>query len=128
MKELAREKFLTCNCNCAESVLLSANEKCGLNIAEGDVALISGFGGGMGCGQTCGALCGAVAALGKAKVTGSAHTTTGLREDCAKMVANFEAEFGSLACSVVKAKYFKPDVRCAYVVEKTAEMLEEMLK
>ncbi len=128
MKTIAREKFLNCNCNCAESVLLGANEKCQLNIAEGDIALVSGFGGGMGCGQTCGALCGAVAALGKAKVAGCAHATTGLREDCAKMVATFEAEFGSLACSEVKAKYFTPEVRCAHVVERTAELLEEMLK
>ena len=70
-----REIFLDGNYNCAETVLLWANERYGLNVAPEDVRLVSGFGGGMGCGENCGALLGAIAALSKALVQDRAHTT-----------------------------------------------------
>ena len=48
--------FLDGNYNCAEVVLLWADERYGLGIPAEDVRLVSGFGGGMGCGENCGAL------------------------------------------------------------------------
>ena len=50
-----QELFLEKDYNCAETVLLWANERYGLRVAPEDVALVSGFGGGLGCGETCGA-------------------------------------------------------------------------
>ena len=40
--------FLEKDYNCAETVLLWANEKYGLGVAPEDVKLVSGFGGGLG--------------------------------------------------------------------------------
>ena len=54
-----RTLFLEKDYNCAETVLLWANEKYGLGVAPEDVKLVSGFGRGLGSGENCGALRGA---------------------------------------------------------------------
>ena len=123
-----REIFLDDNYNCAEAVLLWANERYGLNVAPEDVRLVSGFGGGMGCGENCGALLGAMAALSKALVQDRAHTTPGFREACAELVDRFRADLGSIECTELKEKYRRPDVRCLYVVERAAAILDEYMQ
>ena len=123
-----REIFLDDNYNCAETVLLWANERYGLNVALEDVRLVSGFGGGMGCGENCGALLGAMAALSKALVQDRAHTTPGFREACAGLVDRFRADLGSIECTELKEKYRQPDVRCLCVVERAATILDEHMQ
>ena len=81
-----REIFLDKDCNCAETLLLWADEKYGLGVAPEDVKLVSGFGGGLGCGENCGALLGALAALSKALVRDRGHATPGFKETCAGLV------------------------------------------
>ena len=123
-----REIFLDGNYNCAEAVLLWANERYGLNVAPEDVRLVSGFGGGMGCGENCGALLGAMAALSKALVQERAHVTPAFREACAELVGRFRADLGSIQCEELKEKYRRPDVRCLFVVERAAAVLEEYMQ
>lgn len=122
-----REIFLDGNYNCAEAVLLWANERYGLGVASEDVRLVSGFGGGLGCGENCGALLGALAALSKILVTDKAHTTPGFREACAELVSRFRADLGSIECTELKERYRRPDVRCLYVVERAAAILDEYM-
>ena len=122
-----REIFLDGNYNCAEAVLLWANERYSLNVASEDVRLVSGFGGGMGCGENCGALLGAMAALSKALVQDRAHTTPGFREACNRLVDRFRADLGSIECVDLKEKYRRPDVRCLYVVERAAAILDQYI-
>ena len=119
-----RELFLDTDHNCAEAVLLWADERYGLNIAPEDVKLVSGFGGGLGCEETCGALLGAMAALSKRLVRDRAHVTPGFREDCAGLVDRFRAELGSIRCGELKQMYRRPDVRCLFVVERAAAILD----
>ena len=123
-----RELFLDRNYNCAETILLWANQRYGLRIAPEDVRLASGFGGGLGCGETCGALLGALAALSKALVQDRAHTTPGFPEACAELVHRFKEDLGSIVCEELKEKYRRPDVRCLYVVERAATVLDEYMK
>ena len=123
-----RELFLDGNYNCAESVLLWANERYGLRIPAEDVRLVSGFGGGLGCGENCGALLGAMAALSKVLVQDRAHTTPGFREACGELVTRFRADLGSIECTELKEKYRRPDVRCLYVVERAAAVLDEYMQ
>ena len=120
-----RDTFVGANYNCAETVLLWANEKYGLHIAPEDIRLVSGFGGGLGCGENCGALLGAVAALSKCLVRDKAHETPGFREACSELVKRFREDLGSVECVDLKAKYRQPDVRCLYVVERAAALLDE---
>ena len=120
-----REIFLDGNYNCAEAVLLWADERYGLNVAPEDIRLVSGFGGGMGCGENCGALLGAMAALSKILVKDRAHTTPGFKEACTGLVDRFREDLGGIECTDLKEKYRRPDVRCLYVVERAAAILDE---
>jgi C_GCAxxG_C_C family probable redox protein len=123
-----REIFLEKDHNCAETVLLWANERYGLNVAPEDVSLVSGFGGGLGCGENCGALLGALAVLGKIRVASRAHATVGFNEECARLVDLFRTDLGSIECAELKELYRRPDVRCLYVVERAAAVLDAYLK
>ena len=123
-----REIFLDKDCNCAETLLLWADEKYGLGVAPEDVKLVSGFGGGLGCGENCGALLGALAALSKALVRDKAHATTGFREACAGLVDRFREELGSIECEELKERHRRPDVRCLLVVERAAAILDEYMQ
>ncbi len=123
-----QELFLEKDYNCAETVLLWANERYGLRVAPEDVALVSGFGGGLGCGETCGALLGAMAVLSKALVRERAHATPAFREACAELVGRFRADLGSIQCEELKEKYRRPDVRCLFVVERAAAVLDDCLR
>ena len=109
-------------------MLLWANEKYGLGVAPEDVKLVSGFGGGLGSGENCGALLGALAALSKALVRERAHATTGFGATCAGLVNRFRAELGTIECTELKEKYRRPDVRCLYVVERAAAILDEYMQ
>ena len=123
-----REIFLDQDRNCAEALLLWADEKYGLGVAPEDVKLVSGFGGGLGSGENCGALLGALAALSKALVRERAHATTGFGATCAGLVNRFRAELGTIECTELKEKYRRPDVRCLYVVERAAAILDEYMQ
>ncbi len=123
-----REIFLDGNYNCAEAVLLWANQRYGLGVAPEDIRLVSGFGGGMGCGENCGALLGAMAALSKVLVKDKAHVTPAFKEACAELVGRFRADLGSIECTELKEKYRRPDVRCLFVLERAAAVLDEYLQ
>ena len=123
-----REIFLDKDYDCAEAVLLWADEKYGLHVPLEDVRLVSGFGGGLGCGENCGALLGALAALSKALVRDRAHASPGFKEACAELTDRFRADLGSIQCTELKEKYRRPDVRCLYVVERAAAVLDEYMQ
>ena len=123
-----QEIFLEKDYNCAEAVLLWANEKYALDLSPEDVTPVSGFGGGLGAGENCGALLGALAALSKIMVLERAHATPGFREACAELVDRFRGDLGSIECTELKEKYRRPDVRCLYVVERAAAVLEEYMQ
>ena len=123
-----REIFLDKDYNCAEAVLLWADERYGLGVAPEDVKLVSGFGGGLGCGENCGALLGAMAALSKAQVRDRGHATPGFKEVCAGLTDRFRADLGSIRCTELKEKYRRPDVRCLYVVERAAAILDKYMQ
>ena len=123
-----REIFLDQDRNCAEALLLWADEKYGMGVAPEDVKLVSGFGGGLGSGENCGALLGAMAALSKALVRERAHATTGFGATCAGLVNRFRAELGTIECTELKEQYRRPDVRCLYVVERAAAILDEYMQ
>ncbi len=122
-----QELFLDQDHNCAETVLLWADERYGLDVAPEDVKLVSGFGGGLGCGENCGALLGALAALSKKLVKDRAHETPGFREACAELTNRFRADLGSVECTELKERYRRSDVRCLYVVERAAAILDDYM-
>ena len=127
MKNIAKKYYMEKGYNCAEAVLLAANERFGLGLSAEDARLVGGFGGGLGCGMTCGALCGAMAAIGRARLHGRAHETEGFAPMCAEFVNRFEKKLGSTDCTELKGKYRTDEARCLKTVELAAELLEEYL-
>ena len=122
LKEKARYYYGTLGKNCAEGILLAANDVYGLGLTEKDIVLFAGFGGGMGCGSTCGSLTGAIGVLSK---------LFGTREDfrslCGEFVTIFEKALGGLDCGTLATKYKTEETRCVTAVELTAEALEKFI-
>jgi C_GCAxxG_C_C family probable redox protein len=114
--------------NCAEAILRTANEDLGLGLDKNALLLAAGFGGGMGVGNVCGALTGAIMVLSRLYVKERAHESTRIKEIEKKFIEAFEKEFGTLLCTPIKGKHFKPDVHCKSVVLAAAEILENLLK
>ena len=128
LADVAERYFLQGDFNCAESVLLAANEVYELGLDKDNChRLVSAFGGGMGCGLLCGAIAGAMAALGQAAVTERAHVTDGFKDLCAETAAKMEEALGSVNCSVIKPELFVEGRRCAETVRRAADVLEKQM-
>ena len=125
LKQCAHDYFLHKDCNCAEAVVMAANDTWGLGITPADVHLLSGFGGGMGCKRTCGALAGGVAIIGRLAVTDCAHNTPGFGPLCGEFVQQFIDKLGSDQCADLTPRYRTEAERCVAVVEHAAQLLEE---
>ncbi len=65
LKEKAAYYYGELGKNCAEGLLLAANDVYHLNLTQDEILLFAGFGGGMGCGSTCGSLSGAIGVLSR---------------------------------------------------------------
>ena len=128
LADVAERYFLQEDFNCAESVLLAANEVYELGLDKDNChRLVSAFGGGMGCGLLCGAIAGAMAALGQVAVTERAHVTEGFKDLCADTAAKMEEALGSVNCSVIKPEFFVEGRRCAETVRRAADVLEAQM-
>jgi C_GCAxxG_C_C family probable redox protein len=114
--------------NCAETILRVANGELKLGLDKNALLLAAGFGGGMAVGNVCGALTGSIMVLSRLYVKERAHESGRIKEIEKKFIEAFEKEFGTLLCTPIKSKHFKPDVHCKSVVLATAEILENLLK
>lgn len=128
LADAAERYFLEGDFNCAESVLLAANEVYALGL-DGETChrLVSAFGGGMGCGLLCGAIAGAMAALGQAAVDGRAHTTEGFKALCADTARKMHDALGDYNCAAIKPELFAEGRRCAETVRRAASVLEAQM-
>lgn len=127
LADVAEKYYIEGDYNCAESVVLAANEMYGLGLDENAYQLLSAFGGGMGCGGVCGALAGALSVLGKVNVTGRAHATKGFRTLCSSCVLEIEKELGGRNCDQLKPVYFAAEKRCLKTVRIACDVLERRL-
>ena len=129
LADVAENYFLQGDFNCAESVLLAANDVYELGLDKDSChRLVSAFGGGMGCGLLCGAIAGAMAALGQQAVCGRAHATEGFKDLCASAAAELEHALGGVNCAVIKPALFKENVRCLETVCRAADVLEKQME
>ena len=109
---------------CAESVLRACNDVYGLNIAQEDLILYTGFCGGMASGSVCGCLAASIGALSKMYVG-----REDFRELCRNYVAVFQEKLGcdSFNCAVLEPKYKTEEARCSACVSVAADALEEYI-
>lgn len=128
LKEKAVAYYRDDDRNCAEAILMAANDVYKLGLSPETIHIIGGFGGGMGCGDACGALSGAVAVLSAMDKAPKAHESETLKADCAALAAAFEAKLGSTRCDVLTPKYKTEADRCVKTVQLAAEVLADFLK
>lgn len=119
------EKYYLQHRNCAESLLLAANDAYELGLTEREIQMMKAFGGGMGAGGACGALTGAVAALSLLYSTTKGAVENGLRTDAGQLVTEFEAALTHVDCRVLKPIYFDAQNRCLETVLRGADVLEK---
>ena len=98
LKERATYYYMEDGCNCAEAVLLAANDVYGLGLSDETAKVVGGFGGGMGCGNACGAL-----------------------------VKDFEAALGSTMCADLRKIHANQTQRCLKTVLAACDVLESHL-
>ena len=118
----------TYDLNCAETMLYAVNEEYNLNLSVDTYKSVAAFGGGMGIEGVCGALTGALAALGILYTDEKAHQSPLVKELTIEFINKFEQELNSSNCRELKKNYRNDEIRCKVIVEKTAEILEDIIK
>lgn len=123
-----REIYLDEGKNCAETLFRAGLRSRGQEVStEGRRAMI-GFGGGFSVGSVCGAIVGGVAAIGCLVGSTDAEDDSCCKEATARFYALCKDAFSVVDCDAIKPVYRKEDTRCLYVVERTAEVLETVLR
>ena len=113
--------------NCAECILVAANEEYNLNISKQTLMTMASFGGGMAIGSTCGAATGAIAALGVMFTDDRGHNSPHVREMTGKFLREFNRRMETLDCILLKEKYYDAERRCEKMMIVSAEVLEGMV-
>ena len=113
--------------NCAEAMLIAANEAYELDLDERSLRIASPFGGGMGCEHACGALTGGLMVLGCMRGQTVSHQDPRLAALRDAYVQSFRERFGSVDCAAIKPAHRSETRGCAPVVETAAVLLEEIL-
>lgn len=123
VKKYREEKY---DLNCAESIMYAANEEYDLNLSKETLKVMSGFGGGIGTGDICGVITGAVAVIGVMFTEVSGHKSPRVKEMAQKFISNFQDKLGYIKCDDLKKEYTHIK-RCTLMIEKGAEILEEII-
>ncbi len=114
--------------NCAEILLMAANEKYNLELNDKFVKAVCPFGGGIQSEKTCGALLGATAALGIMYAEDRPCTNEKMKNITKRFVEEFDKEFGSVECKYIKEHHRSETEGCNPVKIRAAEVMERVIK
>jgi C_GCAxxG_C_C family probable redox protein len=114
--------------NCAEILLISANEKYNLGLDNRFIKAVCPFGGGLQSEKTCGALLGALAAVGVMYTEDKPCTNDKMKAITKELVEEFEKEFGAIDCKCIKEHHRSETEGCGPVKIRTAEVFERVIK
>lgn len=115
--------------NCAECVVLAANEELNLNLSKDTITALGAYGGGAGCGSLCGALAGAIGVLGVVNTdnTKASRFSPKTAEKTSEMVAWFQETYGSELCNYIKEQNELKGINCDPLIVNTANKLQELI-
>lgn len=114
--------------NCAEILLMAANEKYNLELNDKFIKAVCPFGGGIQSEKTCGALLGATAALGIMYAEDKPCTNEKMKNITKRFVEEFDKEFGSVECKYIKEHHRSETEGCNPVKIRAAEVMERVIK
>ncbi|PKK94819.1 MAG: hypothetical protein CVV60_04470 [Tenericutes bacterium HGW-Tenericutes-5] len=122
MNNLIKEYYLEKGFNCAETMLLTANDEFNMQLDESHIRIMSGFGGGMCREKVCGVVTGGVAVLS------IIFTDKDLLK---KLVIEFqektEIEFSANDCKAIKPILRDELNKCANVIDKAYQILKNLI-
>ena len=121
------KKYYENDYNCAEALILAANDTYKLGLDEKTAKVMGAFGGGCGCGHICGALAGALGTIGALAISERAHVTPDFGPLRAEFMEKYAEKLGSHMCSDLKPKYRTEEAGCVQTCLLTAELLAEYL-
>lgn len=113
--------------NCAEILLMAANEQYNLGLDDRFYKAVCPLGGGIQSEKTCGALLGALSAIGIMYTEDRPTTNDKMKEKTKQFLAEFEKEFGSLDCVTIKVHHRSETEGCSQVKIRTAEVFERVV-
>ena len=113
--------------NCAECMLVAANEEYNLDVSKESLKLMSAFGGGLGIGSVCGAITGGSAVLGLMFTEERGHLSPHVKMMNIEFISKFHEEMGMKDCLPLKAEYFHEKDRCLKMMIAAAKSLEEVI-
>ncbi|WKY47119.1 C-GCAxxG-C-C family (seleno)protein [Eubacteriaceae bacterium ES3] len=119
-----KEQYHMC---CSEVLLAAANEAYNLNLPGEAFKLIQGFGGGFYSEKVCGAFSGALAGLGAMYAKDRPTDMKEIKMAAKFLVEEFEKEFTTLDCDVIKAKYRDEITACDGVKCRAGLVLERVV-
>lgn len=114
--------------NCAECILVAANEEYDLNIPKQALMAMASFGGGMAIGSVCGAATGAIATLGIMFTNERGHNSPHIKEMTSRFFNKFYKKMDTLDCISLKNKYFDNETRCFKMMIVSAEILQDLIE
>lgn len=114
--------------NCAEALLMAANEKYNLGLDDRIIKAACPFGGGMQSERTCGALTGALNVLGIMLVEDRPSTNAKMKEKTKELIEEFIEKFGSIDCASIKKIHRTEAEGCLRVKMGAAELFESVVK
>jgi len=112
--------------NCAEALMMAANEKYGLGLDERFIKAVCPFGGGFQVESTCGALLGSLSAIGVMFTEDRPSDNGKMKDITVKFVEEFYKEFGALDCATIKQHHRSETEGCAPVKIRAAEVFERV--
>ena len=127
LKDLYEKYYFDKNYNCAETIIRAGNEYYDLGLHDRDMIAFGGFGGGIQTGNTCGAILAAVSVLSMKYIEKNAHDSKDIKPVTTALIQEFNKRYGSILCKDIKAKSFKPDVRCGDTVKTACDILEQVI-
>lgn len=122
MNKLIEKYYINQKLNCAETILLMANEEYNLELSNESISLIKGFGGGMSKELVCGAITGGIATLSYIF-----NKNNFLKEAIIEFLDNCQDKFQSVDCSKIKPNFRKEDIGCHNTIDITYKTLKEII-
>lgn len=114
--------------NCAEALLMAANEDYELGLDDRFIKAVCPFGGGLQSEKTCGALLGSLSAIGVMFTEERPTENEKMKELTQKYVEEFEKEFGAMDCATIK-KYHRSETEgCGPVRVRAAGVFERIIQ
>ena len=115
--------------NCAECMLVAANEEYDLDISKQTLMTMASFGGGIAIGSVCGAITGGAAVIGLMFTTERGHKSPQVKEITSRFINEYNRRMGTLECIPLKEKYYEQESpRCTIMMRTAAEVLQDLVE